>query len=348
MSDIELNMQSAVQLLGLDCDYTRSNEYVECPVCYETHGKKKLNINFQKNVFRCAKCGINGGVLDLIQIFTGKNRKDAAHMIKERLRISSDDHIVYAKKEVIKEAPIADEEQRNLVYKRLLKELTLSQKHRQDLHRRGLSDEQINRLGYKSAPVYPKTLQITQLILEEGIAISGVPGFCRTKDGRKWWISNESSGIIIPVTNIDGKIQGLKIRLDDAKDGKFRWLSSRGRCEGAGAENWIHISGAATKTAIITEGPMKGDIASLITGLCVISVAGVSSLDKLSEILEIMKKRGLQTILICFDMDFFQNPHVQTGLQNLCKIVSEVGLNFKIMMWDALYKGIDDYLQSKR
>ena len=187
MANIELNMVNAVQLLGLNCDYTRSNDNVECPACYETHGKKKLNINFRKNVFRCATCGITGGVIDLIQAFTGKERKEAARMITERLRVSSADHIVYAKKEVIKEAPMADEEQRDMVYKRLLKELTLSQKHRQDLHKRGLSDEQINRLGYKSAPVYPKTLQIPKAILEEGISVSGVPGFCRTKDGNKFF-----------------------------------------------------------------------------------------------------------------------------------------------------------------
>lgn len=343
--NIEFNMVTAVQLLGLECDYTRSNDNVECPVCYETHGKKKLNINFRKNVFRCAKCGINGGVLDLMKAYTGKEHGDAARMIQDRMRVHPDEKVVYAKKEEVKEAPLVDVDQRNMVYTRLLDKLTLSKKHREDLHKRGLSDEQIKNLGYKSAPVYPRTLEIPRLIIEEGISVAGVPGFCKTKDGRKWWISNESTGILIPVRDIAGRIQGLKIRLDDTKDGKFRWLSSRGRCEGAGAENWIHISGKIGKCAIISEGPMKGDIASLMSGLCTIAVAGVNSLEKLKDLLESLKEEGLHTILICFDMDVFKNPHVQNGLENLCRILSEVGLEFKIMMWNSTYKGIDDYLK---
>lgn len=342
--NIEFNMVTAVQLLGLECDYTRSNDNVECPVCYETHGKKKLNINFRKNVFRCAKCGINGGVLDLMKAYTGKEHGDAARMIQDRMRVHPDEKVVYAKKEEVKEAPLADVDQRNMVYTRLLDKLILSKKHREDLHKRGLSDEQIKNLGYKSAPVYPRTLEIPRLIIEEGISVAGVPGFCKTKDGRKWWISNESTGILIPVRDIAGRIQGLKIRLDDTKDGKFRWLSSRGRCEGSGAENWVHIAGKAGEQVIITEGPMKADIVSILSGLCVIAVAGVNSIEKLSGILEKMKSIGTKKVMICFDMDFFNNPHVQDGLRNLCELISKTGIQFKIMMWNGAYKGIDDFL----
>lgn len=341
---MEFRMETAVRILGLQCDTTRPTDNALCPMCYETHGKKKLNLNFRKNVFRCAKCGVNGGVVDLVRIFTGKSHDEAVEMIRRELRVLPNEQITYVKKEEVKEAPLADIEVRDKVYKDLMAQLSLSYKHRKALRNRGLSDDMIDRLGYKSAPVYPETLSIPVKIIENGLSIAGVPGFCKTKDGKRWWLVNDKSGILIPVKDLEGRIQGLKIRLDNETDGKFRWISSVGRCEGAGAENWIHISGTVGEEAILTEGPMKGDLASLFSGNCVIAIAGVNSIEKLSEILMKMKSAGTKRVLICFDMDLFHNPHVQEGLKRLCELISRVGMQFKIMMWDSSYKGIDDYL----
>ena len=65
--------------------------------------------------------------------------------------------------------------------------------------------------------------------------------------------------------NKDGFIQGMKIRLDDDAARKYRWLSSRSsRMEnGTRSYSWIHVTGDTTqKRAYLTEGPLKGDIAS--------------------------------------------------------------------------------------
>lgn len=348
MSIIEFDMVTAVNLLNLPCDSSRISDNIECPVCYETHGKKKLNINFRKNVFRCAKCGVNGGVIDLVKIFTGSDHDKAVKLIYKRYQAEPNEQIVYAPKEEIMEAPLADIELRDKVYTKLLSKLNLNEKHRKDLNRRGLSDDQIQKLGYKSAPIYPETLNLPRIIVEEGLPVAGVPGFCKTKKGNKWWFINENSGILIPVRDMEGKIQGLKIRLDNTEEGKFRWISSRGRCGGAGAENWIHFTGfdSVGDTAIITEGPMKGDISSLLACIPVIAIAGVNSIEKLEDILPKMQKRGVHHYYICFDMDLFSNPHVQTGLQNLCEMLSKNDCSFKIVMWDKNFKGIDDYLTS--
>ena len=108
MSIIEIDMVTAVNLLNLPCDSSRISDNIECPVCYETHGKKKLNINFRENVFRCAKCGVNGGVIDLVKIFTGSDHDKAVKLIYKRYQAEPNERIVYAPKEEIMEAPLAE------------------------------------------------------------------------------------------------------------------------------------------------------------------------------------------------------------------------------------------------
>ena len=47
---------------------------IRCPQCAradETH----LNIHLKKNVFRCRKCGVSGGVFDFYALVTGTPRK---------------------------------------------------------------------------------------------------------------------------------------------------------------------------------------------------------------------------------------------------------------------------------
>ncbi|MFZ2035535.1 MAG: hypothetical protein WBL37_09200 [Dehalococcoidales bacterium] len=50
------------------------------------------------------------------------------------------------------EYPRASRERVNLVYNLLLSELTLSDHHRENLHRRGLTDDQIAEFGYETLP----------------------------------------------------------------------------------------------------------------------------------------------------------------------------------------------------
>ena len=42
---------------------------VDCPLCDDHKGK--MNLNFQKNVFRCNRCGESGGMLICMRKHTG-------------------------------------------------------------------------------------------------------------------------------------------------------------------------------------------------------------------------------------------------------------------------------------
>ena len=144
----------------------------------------------------------------------------------------------------------------------MLSLLTLSDRHRENLNERGLPNEIIARNGYKSMPETEAERRLLASLLACDHELHGLPGFY-TKDGT--WTLAGANGFLIPVRNKDGLIQGMKIRLDGDAARKYRWLSSRSsRMEnGTRSYSWIHVTGDTTqKRAYLTEGPLKGDIAS--------------------------------------------------------------------------------------
>ena len=68
----KIRMWEVVSLLGIPAPPSgRSSYYVPCPCCDTIRGKKHLNINLRKEVFRCPRCGISGGIFDLYALYTG-------------------------------------------------------------------------------------------------------------------------------------------------------------------------------------------------------------------------------------------------------------------------------------
>lgn len=95
----------------------------------------------------------------------------------------------------------------------------------------------------------------------EGCYLNGVPGFFRSKDG-SWDVNLRPymRGILIPVRDEHGLIQGGQIRTDNTKKGKFRWMSSSGLDDGCAAQTFLRYSGPVAEAVYLTEGPMKADI----------------------------------------------------------------------------------------
>ena len=59
---------------------------------------------------------------------------------------------------------------------------------------------------------------------EKGLYLAGVPGFYKSQG--QWTLKIPGRGILIPVRDVQGQIQGLQVRLDNVEKRKFRWLSS--------------------------------------------------------------------------------------------------------------------------
>ena len=230
----------------------------------------------------------------------------------------------------------------------MLSFLTLSDKHRENLLERGLSDERIERNGYRSMPETPQARRLLAKLVGSSHDLLGIPGFY-TRDAQ--WTVAGPNGFLIPVRNQDGLIQGLKIRLDDAdKPGrKYRWLSSRDRHleNGTRSYSWIHVTGdRSRKRAFLTEGPLKGDVASFLANDALfICTGGVNAIKGLREtILDL----GVTEIVEAMDMDQMTNPQVRNAILTMRREVQKIpGVRYSKYTWNPAYKGVDDYFLSR-
>lgn len=340
-----IHMQDILPLIGVPLPPPgRSSYNIPCPCCDENPRKRHLNINLKKDVFRCPRCGFSGGVFDLYAHYEGIPRAAVRDALLTRLDVRGNiEHYRPSRdrEPVTEECPLTDIDSRNATYQALLSQLTLASDHRANLLSRGLSPDEIERLNYKTTPVIGMST-IAKKLLAEGHYLTGVPGFYR-KAG-EWTFISEWRGILIPVRDIQGRIQGLQIRRDNVTRRKFRWVSSVEEPDGCKAESWAHLAGTPQEMVILTEGPMKADIIHALTGKTIIAIAGVNALSQLERMLLQLRQSGTKKIMTAFDMDFLSNPHVERGYENLTKMLTTMGFSYGTYIWDPTYKGLDDYV----
>jgi hypothetical protein len=330
----------------------RSSYYVPCPKC-DGRGRrndKHLNINLAKDVFRCPKCGWNGGIFDLYAYYAGVPRENAREELTRRLMGKNQAPARSPRPMIPKPqepalSPAADIEIRHAAYGALLALLSLAPDHERNLLNRGLTPAAISALGYRTTPVAGGRA-LAGRILDGRRGLSGVPGFYRDSEGQ-WAFVLGQRGILIPVRDVSGRIQGLQIRRDDAEKRKYRWVSSaeiENGTGGCGAEGWVHIAGPVRERVLLTEGPMKADIVHYLTGQTVVAVPGVNALQHLESALAGLMDSGVKRVMTAFDMDFLKNPHVQNGYESLAALLSRMGLRYGTYLWQPEYNGLDDYI----
>ena len=213
---------------------------------------------------------------------------------------------------------------------------------------RGLSDERIVQNGYKSMPETSEQRRLLAKLVGSSYDLLGIPGYYMRYG--QWTIAGPN-GFLIPVRNKDGLIQGLKIRLDDtAEPGrKYRWFSSRGRTmkHGTRSYSWIHVTGDRTrKRAFLTEGPLKGDVASFLANDALfICTGGVNAIKGLRETILTL---GVREIVEAMDMDQMTNPQVRDAILAMRREVQKIpGIHYSKYSWNPAYKGVDDYFLSR-
>jgi len=352
---VEIHISDIIPLIGIPGPPNGKSAYnISCPCCDDNPRKKHLNINLQKDVFCCPRCHFSGGVFDLYAYYSGVDRSKVRNVLLDRLGLKDSGPTCEGSEKRERrtipqppiqqeiELPLTDLDTRHETYAALLAKLSLASDHRENLLSRGLTDDQIQMLGYKTTPVVGLTA-IAKQLQSDGYYLAGVPGFYHTKDGT-WSLVKEKRGILIPVRSPEGKIQGLQVRRDYAKSGKFRWISSVGKQDGCKAECWTHTIGSPSETVLLTEGPMKADIVNHLTGMTVVSVPGVNSLNHLRETMHYLQSHGTVRVMTAFDMDYLKNPHVRGGYYNLASLLAEMGLSYGTYLWDPQYKGLDDYV----
>lgn len=353
-----------------------------CPFCaYRTHSadtRHKYTVDLNKNTGHCCRCGAGHGVLSLHAELTGLSKEEARADLFRRYNGLTSEAKVELQKMSLEQAKRqeetlipADYRIRDTVYRRLLNSLTLSKKHHDDLLRRGLSEEAIEKGMYRSVPVIGfstlakicQTREVREYF--EKYPDHGVAGFVdmATEDPR---LVQCKAGYFIPLLDIYGNISGMQVRFDPLPDeasayeienyARYKWFSSSGIKGGCGIENiWnIHCANVCpgAKSVIITEGVLKADVTSYLYGLLenkdpvpVMGIVGINNHAQLEWDLKSLKDAGLEKVYVAMDMDRMFNPAVEKQTEEIIKKVKGCSLDCELIEWNPQKgKGIDDYL----
>jgi P4 family phage/plasmid primase-like protien len=238
---------------------------------------------------------------------------------------------------------------RHDVYTRVLtsNRSKLSSAHEADLLARGLNTDEIVNRGYASIGA-SATIAIAAIPEEERKPIAdNVPGVF--PGGALRFAA--SNCLLIPVRDEFGNIIAMQYRPNEIRPGspKYRWLSSRTKKNESdrpspGAP--VHFAMAPKGKWIdgqvirITEGPLKADVATAISGIQTIAVAGVNVWRAAASVIESAKPK---MVLIAFDMDRYTNAGVAKATVELYEHLAKQ-FDVRIEKWEAEHKGVDDAL----
>ncbi len=238
-----------------------------------------------------------------------------------------------------KQTPKAAPDVLDTAYRALLSELPLSETHRENLQRRGLTDAQISSLGYRTLQPNGCRELITRL-KAKGIRLAGVPGFY--VDAGQWQ-SAGPAGVAIPVKDTRSRIAGLQVRCDKAEGGRYKWVSSKRFNAGCSPGAPVHVAGKVSFNGEVwvTEGPIKADVAALKLNRVVLAVPGVGNWPG---VLPILRELKPERVIISFDMDKNQNTAVRLYLDTLTACLIRSGIRTFEADWDTHFKGLDDLL----
>lgn len=248
-------------------------------------------------------------------------------------------------------------ELRDTIYRAILARLDLSQRHRANLRRRGLSDAETIRRGYQTLPVAGRTRIVRDLLGRFAADdLAGVPGFrhVRGADGRSWWTVAGCAGLLIPVRDIEGRIVAMQIRRDDGPgdDGpRYLWLSSRSH-GGPGPGSPCHVpirppGGRQSVILRLTEGPLKADVATALDPERIPTIA-VPGVGIWRAALPVLSALAPDRVRLAFDADAWTKPHVARALVAAATGIEAAGFNLEIERWPEKWKGIDDALLAAR
>jgi Domain of unknown function (DUF3854) len=237
---------------------------------------------------------------------------------------------------------------RHRVYSALLTRLHLNSEHRRNLRERGFSDDQIAIGGYRSLPIEGRTRLVRDLMEQFGEEVCAtVPGFVRKERDRNcYWTLSGSAGLMIPARDLEKRIVGITIRANDHSQGpRYSWMSSAGyNGPSPGALLHVSIHGASSGVLRVTEGFLKADLATVLSGILTIGVPGVGQWRAVLHALELLRP---DTILLAWDADWRSNCQVAKTLGDAVLELNRLGYDVRMESWQpGLGKGIDDLLRA--
>lgn len=226
---------------------------------------------------------------------------------------------------------------RHAVYTAVLDTLELGTAHFDALCARGLTPANIERGGYRTSDPTKLRSVVDTLLAEYGRErLLAVPGV-RERDGRV--VIAAPHGLLIPVRRPGGSIVALKVRSDDPGRPKYTWVSN----PDVSCGNPVHVPLGVTApcpVVRVTEGELKADIATRLSGVPTVSAPGVTSWACVEPVL---RELGAERVLLAMDRDG-KRPTLAATEQALLGL-ARAGFAVELETWDPTAgKGIDDLL----
>lgn len=382
--EFPFGIMEVVNLLNLRIRRQQANSvYVDCPFCGDRRGR--MNVNFAKNVWRCNHCDAHGGMLALYAELNHTTTSDAYWEIAEALCDNiQEEHArsgneaqqrpaspcpstseawaapaghSSSERKTVPQSNKASPAEIHQTLSLLLAQLTLRPAHREHLRspKRGLSDEQIDALGFKSTPPPFLCRSITERLIKQGCKVQGVPGFYQ--DGGGHWtmaFCQKTAGILIPAIGFDGMLQGFQIKLDiplknkddppEKPGAKYIWFSSSSKKGGTGSGSPVHLAGnPSARVVYVIEGLLKADISHCLTGRTFAAIAGANNTSPLDAMFALLAQSGTEEIIEAHDMDKYNNKMTMAGASKIYLMAQKHGMNCRRLTWNPNYKGFDDW-----
>ena len=229
--------------------------------------------------------------------------------------------------------------------------LSLTDRHRRKLLRRGLDAEAVRANGYATLPDRLRYRAVRDV--RARFETEGVPGvfYSRRGRGEGYWTLAGAQGLLVPVRDAEGRIRGAQVRPDGAtsEGGKYRWVSSNGREGGAGSGTPLHwtLAGDPEGDLWLTEGPLKGDVAAALSGHRFLAFAGTHS-GQGRRVVDELARAGhplARPLVLAVDADWRESKDVRRGFAAIARALDRAGYRVLVATWSPEFgKGIDDAL----
>jgi len=249
---------------------------------------------------------------------------------------------------------LLSEPDRDREIRKLLSQLELSPRHREDLRQRGLSDEQIQ------AGMFRSVQQWQRLETPVSHRLAGV-----SINGRS--LTNYQAGLLCPAWNPQGQIVGWQLRLDNPDEGgKYRWASSASQKRPNGPTAHLtngelpitccRPAGEPHKGIALVEGILKPQITAQLSGQITIGAAGgnfASSRSTLKAYLAELKPEIVEAhpLTLYPDAGAIANKNVMRQYRQTHALLKKWGYELHIAWWGQLSKNdldIDELLAARR
>lgn len=323
----------------------------ECPVCQGT--RKDCRQNTQTNLIHCRDTNAN----PIDYIFRGDDalgfgmwayKPDAEAWKDERreewIRQKQLEREIRQRQEQKRTSRLLTIEERDQEIRRILDQLTLSQRHRQMLKNRGLSDAEIDQGGFRTVSPWQK---LTQKINPN---LAGV-----NKQGNR--LTNPLNGILCPILDHNGHYLGFQYRNDKNLDhSKYLWPKGQKRGitvhlkenqelplsyhQGTGN---IPFNLEGKKAVALAEGThIKPYLCALRTGLDTIGAAGGLFATSPQQLYKYLQHSGAELVILFADGGSLINRQVLKQYRKTVKLIQNWGIEIKIAYWEQITKNSPD------